>query len=127
MWLVRFFLVGISLVACGGATARSGDDESVELGAGGTSDPRCLPQGGYADDACDTCENSFCCEERFDCYDDRSCGTAADVLDGCIDRAQSDTGATARCWSAFAANGPHAQARFSCARAHCAAACEVPN
>jgi hypothetical protein len=124
-------IVLMSLTACGAAGSRGdqGREAEVESGegvAGGPSDPRCLPQGGYADDACDRCENASCCEARFDCYDEGGCGAAADALEECAARAGSDEQAVSRCWNAFAESGPRAQARVACQRAHCAVACEVP-
>jgi hypothetical protein len=118
----------LMLAACGGAVAPSGDarDGNVEPGAGGASDPRCLPQGGYADDDCDRCENAFCCGPRFACYDDRNCDAAADTLDACIDRT-SDPSVVQHCWDAFKETGPRADARVDCMRAHCASVCEVPH
>lgn len=129
-------LVFATLAACGGAVAREGgpgghsESETVESGRGsanGTTDPRCLPQGGYVDDTCDLCENAACCEERFDCYDDATCGAAADSLDECTAATPVEPLAAARCWSAFTRSSPLAASRVACQKAHCARECGVPD
>jgi len=89
----------------------------------GAPDPRCAPDGGFADDDCDLCENASCCTERFACLDDPSCGEAADTFESC----PHDAGPRpASCWNDLAASGPLAATRVDCVREHCAAPCAVP-
>jgi hypothetical protein len=91
-----------------------------------------LPDGGYVDNACDTCENTHCCTTRFGCYDDTTCNTANDAFDACMSAATGDGGpadagaAIAKCWSDLAASGAAASARVACQRTNCKADCEVP-
>ena len=114
------FLLAAVACACGGAVTRGGgstseaDRGAVEPGEGspgGARDPRCLPQGGYADDACDLCENAGCCAAKFDCYDDRACGAVADELEACVPSVNGDAARIAACWSTFTESGERARAR----------------
>jgi hypothetical protein len=95
-------------------------------------DPRCLPDGGFVDNDCDTCENTHCCATRFGCYDDASCNSANDAFDACMSAATGDGGpadagaAIAKCWSDFEASSAVAKARVTCQRTYCKAECEVP-
>ena len=122
-------------VACGGAVAPDEsrghtETETVESGRGSTSgatDPRCLPQGGYVDDPCDLCENAACCEERFDCYDDASCGAAADALEQCAAATSGAAAASVSCWGTFERSSALAASRVACQRTHCPHECGVPN
>src|SRR5215471_17963830 len=56
------------------------------------TDPRCLPDGGFVDNACDTCENTHCCTTRFGCYDNATCNAANDAFDACMSAATGDGG-----------------------------------
>jgi hypothetical protein len=116
--------------------ATGGDSGSGVDAAGGgdagKTDPRCLPDGGFVDNTCDTCENSHCCATRFGCYDNTGCSAANDAFDGCLSAATGDGGpadagaAIAKCWSDLAASGAVANARVTCQRTYCKAECEVP-
>ncbi len=99
--------------------------------SGGGPDLRCLPDGGYQDNACDACENQGCCATRFACYDDQTCYAANSAFDPCIAAAvdvykQPDPVAVKKCWDTFAASGPAAAARVDCQRAKCQMVCGVP-
>jgi len=99
--------------------------------SGGGTDLRCLPDGGYQDNACDACENQGCCATRFGCYDDQTCNAANTAFDPCIAAAvdaykQPDPVAVKKCWDTFAASGPAATARVDCQRAKCQMVCGVP-
>ena len=94
-------------------------------------DHRCLPDGGYQDNACDACENQGCCATRFACYDDQTCYAANTAFDPCITAAVDMSGkpdpvAVKKCWDTFAASGPAAAARVACQRAKCQMVCAVP-
>jgi hypothetical protein len=90
---------------------------------GGGPDPRCLPDGGFADDDCDLCENANCCEERFDCLDDDGCAKASDDFEAC----PHDAGPRApSCWNDLANSSALGSARVACLREHCQSPCLVP-
>jgi hypothetical protein len=132
-------IAGLLVVSCGafepetgpfqgsreaGASASGGyGNQPATKPAPGAPDLRCAPDGGFADDDCDLCENASCCAERFACLDDSSCGAAADTFESCPENA----GVRApSCWSALEASGPLAATRVGCQRDHCAAICNVP-
>jgi hypothetical protein len=100
----------------------------------GCIDPRCLPDGGYDDNACDSCENTYCCAKRFACYADSACFAADKNIDACVtaaaDAGAGDAGdssdAIAACWSTFTASGTVAMARVACQRRWCQTPCGVP-
>lgn len=104
-------------------------DEGPATGSGAgasTGDRRCLPDGGFVDNACDTCENAGCCASRFACYDNASCDAANKAFDGCLTAANKDAAKVAKCWSDLSASGPVAKTRVDCQRSKCKAECEVP-
>jgi len=104
-------------------------------------DQRCLGDT-FTDNACDICQNTFCCAARFTCYDDKGCFYADIALDKCLGRvASGDAGedgadaadcsdADARspklCWDDFECTNDVARARVACQREHCKTECEVP-
>ena len=126
----------VPLCACnrgadGDGNGDFGTDEPGQTASGtATTDPRCLPDGGYVDNECDGCENASCCATRFGCYDDASCSAANDAFDACMTAAEGDAGSAAavkQCWDSFANSSSVAKARVDCQRAHCAVECGVPS
>jgi len=111
------------------ATDPSGYGPAPDAGDG--IDHRCLADGGYQDNACDACENQYCCATRFGCYDNQTCYAANGAFDPCIAAAvdmykQPDPVAVKKCWDTFAASGPAAAARVDCQRTKCQMVCGVP-
>jgi hypothetical protein len=99
--------------------------------AGDGGDTRCLADGGYQNNPCDTCENESCCATRFGCYDDKTCYAANTAFDPCITAAVDPYGhpdpvAVKKCWDTFAASGPAGTARVECQRTNCKTICGVP-
>jgi hypothetical protein len=90
------------------------------------TDPRCAPDGGYVDNACDSCENANCCSTRFACYDNASCDAANKAFDDCLTNAGKDVAAVKACWDTLSTSSSIAKARVDCQRSKCQAACEVP-
>ena len=91
-----------------------------------TQPPMCWPDGGFADNACDLCENSACCGSRFACYDDTACDQANMRFDDCLVAAGTDAAMIATCWATFEATNATSMARVACQRAHCRTECSVP-
>jgi hypothetical protein len=106
----------------GAASSSGGYGDRTPIDAGGGPDPRCLPNGGFADDDCDLCENANCCHERFACLDDDGCNQAAEDFEAC----PHDAGPRATsCWNDLANSGPLGSARVTCLRAHCQSPCSA--
>jgi hypothetical protein len=94
----------------------------------------CTADGGTIQSACDSCESVSCCAERIACYTDQGCSCADQALDGClgsvapVEAGSGDAGPQlGACWSQFVAAGSPGQARYTCLRAACAGACQIPD
>ena len=93
----RTLLLGALLLAACSSPKPSGtlpDASPVVTDATGDAiDQRCVVET-YDENECDHCENQFCCDERFRCYDDHDCFYGNIGLDKCISAA-GDAGADA--------------------------------
>lgn len=103
------------------ASPYGGAPATTEAGACVTRDPRCAADAGYEQDDCDTCADTYCCTERFQCYDNPSCFQADQTLDDCVDG--PDAGS---CWSDFTSATPLAKIITNCERVSCVTVCGVP-
>jgi hypothetical protein len=103
-----------------------GDEAPAKSGSTVQTDPRCLPDGGFVDNACETCENAGCCATRFGCYDNASCDAANKLFDDCLTAAATDQAKITKCWSDLSASSSVAKARVDCQRSKCQAECKVP-
>jgi hypothetical protein len=101
-------------------------DEGAPAAKSSALDQRCLPDGGYVDNECDSCENAACCATRFGCYDNASCDAANKAFDDCLTSANKDPAKVASCWSTFSGSSSVAKARVDCQRTHCKSQCAVP-
>jgi hypothetical protein len=107
----------------GGASTSGGYGPSDAAGRGTGPDPRCAPDGGFADDDCDLCANASCCTERFACLDDPGCSDAAETFENC----PADAGIRPpSCWNDLAASSALSRTFVSCVSAHCKTQCAAP-
>lgn len=125
-------VLAVSANACKDDDGPDGDEGAPAAAPTGTGtgaskiDPRCLPDGGFVDNACDTCENAGCCATRFGCYDNASCDAANKKFDECLTAANKDAAKVKACWDTLSASSSVAKARVDCQRSKCKAECEVP-
>jgi hypothetical protein len=117
--------VGLSQVSCGigtGGASQSGPAYYGTSPSQTTSTPTCQTSSASS---CDDCEATHCCATRSACYGDPVCACADLNLDECLDAAAGQPAQISRCWSIFAGKGTTEQARSSCERAWCQAACSI--
>jgi hypothetical protein len=118
--------VGLSQVSCGisaGGASQSGSSYYGTNTSPTGSTPACQTN---ATSSCDDCEAAHCCATRSACYGDPVCACADLNLDECLDAAAGQATQVSQCWSIFSGKGTTEQARSSCQRAWCQAACNIP-
>jgi hypothetical protein len=106
-----------------GSGTSSGPYGSMPMAMAMASAATCSSDAG---DACDDCEDQWCCSAMQACYRDPVCFCSDGALDRCLEDAASDAAKVSACWQAFSAHGAAEATLATCLRTSCASACGVP-